>query len=139
MAGSFIPLFMYNHEKVEYYNQALIAAEQSGRVSDYLDVLEINSEGIEPYFGLINAIKTDGIFSKDEEKELLGYMNPRLSLLKEDPRYGELAYNMGKLYWFYYDNTSNEGILTSVKWFDDSVKAEYEAKLSNVYYTGFIG
>ena len=134
MAGSFIPLFMYNHEKVEYYNQALIAAEQSGRVSDYLDVLEINSEGIEPYFGLINAIKTDGIFSKDEEKELLGYMNPRLSLLKEDPRYGELAYNMGKLYWFYYDNTSNEGILTSVKWFDDSVKAEYEAKLSNVYY-----
>ncbi len=134
MAGSFVPLFMYNHEQVEYYNQALIAAEQSGRVSDYLDVLEINSEGIEPYFGLINAIKTDGVFSKDEEKELLGYMNPKLSLLKEDPRYGELAYNMGKLYWFYYDNESNEGILTSVKWFDDSVKADYEAKLSNVYY-----
>ena len=48
--------------------------------------------------------------------------------LRENEEYGELAYELGKIYWYYYDYGNNEvdkpmtRMTSSVQWFDDAVK-----------------
>lgn len=68
-----------------------------------------------------------------DEAILLNYVNPNLDYLKSNKRYGELAYAIGKLYWFFYPDTDN-GMITSIKWFKDAVDDEYESNLAEVYY-----
>ena len=84
------------------YNKALVVAQQSGRLEDYDKVLSMNPLSIPPYEGYIDAIKEDGVFSLDEEKGLLNHINPNLIDLKNDKDYGKIAFDIGKLYWFYY-------------------------------------
>ena len=56
--------------------------------------------------------------------------------LKELDGYGELAYRLGRLYWFYYDdyNEQEEGKVLSVKWFNDAINKGYNVKESSIYY-----
>ena len=111
---------MYNAEQLRTYNNLYLVAQQSGRVEDYEAVLDKDATKIDPYFGLIDTIKIDGEFSLEEEAILLNYVNPNLDYLKSNKRYGELAYDIGKLYWFFYPDTDN-GMITSIKWFKDAV------------------
>ena len=132
---SFIPLNMYNAKEREEYETLLSTAQQTGREEDYDAVLEAKSTDIIPYEGYIEAIKVDGVFTKDEETKLLNYLNPNLDSIKGEKDYGKLAYEMGKLYWFYYQGSNeDDGILTSIKWFSDAMEADYEPELSSVYY-----
>ena len=58
-----------------------------------------------------------------------------LEEIKKQDGYGELAYEIGKLYWFYYDGaTEDEGMIISTKWFSDAMEAGYEVELAQVYY-----
>lgn len=134
ISGSFIPLNIHNNQLRAEYSNLLSVANQSGRVDDYVAVLKSNATHIEPYLGLIESIKVDGVFSRDEENTLLNYVNPNLSTLKSRSRYGELAFEIGRLYWFYYEGTYNEGMVTSLKWFSDAMENGYETELSGVYY-----
>lgn len=132
---SFIPLGMYNAKERNEYNNLLTVAEQSGRSEDYEAVLEKNASKMDPYLGYIDSIKIDGVFSNEEEIELLGYLNPNIEDLKKDKNYGELAYSIGKLYWFYYQGDSDDaGMIISVKWFKDAMDLGYNEELSSVYY-----
>lgn len=134
ITSSAIPFSMYRNEQVKTYNNLLTVATQSGRMEDYLAVIESNPKEIVPYMGLVDSIKVDGSFSREEEQLLLNYLNPNLDILKTQPSYGELAYNIGKLYWFFYEGSSEDGMLTSTRWFRDAIEAGYERDLSNVYY-----
>lgn len=132
---SFIPLSMHRSQENERYNSLLAVADQSGRVEDYKNVLDVKQTELEPYLGMIDSIKVDGEFSKDEENTLLNYVNPNLEELQSDKGYGELAYSIGKLYWFYYNGADeDEGMITSVKWFSDAIDKEHEPELADVYY-----
>lgn len=132
MLASFIPYFANKAEDLREYNNAVAVAEQSGLVKDYDAALRLNSLELRPYFGLINAIKSDGEFSLDEEEVLLRYVNPNLSTLKGMSDYGRLAFEIGKLYWFYY---SDNGTIRSVRWFEDAGKEGYNSETANVYYS----
>lgn len=135
LVASLIPLKLYNSQQEKEYERLSIVAEQSGKAEDYEAVLDINALSIKPYLGYVDAIKVDGVFTKDEELALLSYINPNLEELKVREDYGALAFNMGKLYWFYYQsNNQEEGMITSVKWFKDAKDAGYEPELSEVYY-----
>lgn len=132
---SFIPLNLYKAQESREYARLVTVAEQSGKAEDYENVLDVNPLEINPYIGYIDSIKIDGIFSKEEENSLLGYINPNLEELKNKQDFGILAYNIGKLYWFYYEgSTDDEGAITSVRWFDDAISKGYETELSTVYY-----
>lgn len=132
---SLIPFSMYRSQQLREYNNLLAIAEQTGRSDDYVAVLRANPRNIEPYLGLIDSIKVDGVFSKSEEQLLLNYVNPNIQTLQEESGYGELAYEIGKLYWLYYEGSSeDEGMMTSTKWFSDAIEDGYETDLANVYY-----
>lgn len=132
---SLIPFNLHSSQQKAKYQNLLAIAEQSGRLEDYVSVLNANSENVEPYIGLIDSIKTDGVFSREEEQLLLNYLNPNLETISKSNNYGELAFNIGKLYWFFYSSDNpDEGMVLSIKWFRDAVEKGYEEDLANVYY-----
>lgn len=135
LVTSIIPFGLYNGQQKELYKNLYSTAVQSGKMEDYVKVLNADATNIEPYIGLVDSIKIDGVFSSEEENILLNYVNPNLETIKTSSKYGELSYEIGKLYWFFYEGESeNEGMILSVKWFKDSMEAGYEEELSNVYY-----
>lgn len=132
---SLIPFSMYRNQQLKEYNNLMTVAKQSGRSDDYVAVLEANPREVEPYLGLIDSMKIDGVFSKEEEQLLLNYLNPNIQTLQDTSEYGELAFEIGKLYWLYYEGSSaDEGMVTSTKWFSDAIEDGYEVDLANVYY-----
>lgn len=117
------------------YTNAVLVAEQSGRIEDFESAIELYPTRLKPYFGYISAIKLDGVFSKEEESGILNYINPNLMEIKKEPEYGRLANELGNLYWFYYESEDiNSGKVQSVKWFKDSIDAGYDVEMSSVYY-----
>lgn len=131
--GSIIPFNLYNVQNAEIYENAVAVAKQSGRLEDYNKAISLNPLILEPYLDFIEVIKSDGIFSVEDEEMLLNNINPNLSVLKEDDSYGELAYEIGKLYWFYYDG-EDSGQLVSIKWFEDAISEGYNVDEATVYY-----
>ena len=132
---SLIPYNIYNAQRTDQYNKLLVIAEQSGRQEDFEAVLDWDPLILTPYDSFIESMKVDGVFTKEEETKLLEYINPNLEELKQEKGYGELAYEIGKLYWFYYQGaTEDEGMIISTKWFNDAMETGYEVELSQVYY-----
>lgn len=131
---SFIPLLLNRAEKEDKYQNLLLIASQSGRVEDYENAIEYRPEELSPYLDYINLLKVDGVFSKEEEEKLLSFLNPILITIKENKLYGELSYEIGKLYWFYYDSTLDDNMVLSVRWFSDAVDKGYKKEEANVYY-----
>lgn len=136
VAGSSIPMGLNNVQRSDKYNQAVAVAEQTGRSEDYEAAISLEPANIGPYNGYIEALKLDGVFSVDEERTLLSFVNPNLVEIKSQKDYGEFAYNMGKLYWFYYQNNSAESSaeVLSIKWFEDAITQGYKVEESRVYY-----
>lgn len=132
IVSSFIPLGMHNSQKNETYKRLYEIASQSGKQEDYISVISENPVNLLPYEGYIESIKSDGVFTKSEEEKLLSFINPNLMEIKNNKDYGKLAYEIGKLYWFYYEN-QEEGILTSNKWFKDAITEGYEKEYATVY------
>lgn len=130
---SFIPLQLEKSQEEEKYTSLVEAAYQSGRVKDFEAAIDEKPDNLSPYLDYFNAIKVDGVFSKNEEKSLLGFINPILSDIKTQDQYGEIAFNIGKLYWFYYPD-SKSGMTTSVRWFEDAYNSGYDKSASKVFY-----
>lgn len=129
---SIIPFGINGAQSKDAYDKALIVAQQSGRLEDYDKVLTMNPLNISPYEGYIDAVKEDGIFTLDEEKGLLNHINPNLMDLKKDKDYGKVAFDIGKLYWFYYP--SEDGKTLSIKWFEDAISSDFNKEEATVYY-----
>ena len=130
--GSFVPLTLHRSEIGSLYNESLEVASQTGRASDYIKAIGYKPTILEPYYELIESFKVDGVFTKDEETELLGLLSPNLANIRKDNNYGKLAFSIGKLYWFYYEGT--DGDTVSTKWFKEALDKGYNPNESKVFY-----
>lgn len=126
--GSIAPYMAYEQGLKNEYNILVSNASKSGDFGDFVKVIEYSSKDITPYFGLIDAIKKDGVFSPEEEKTFLDLVNPNLVSLEKDSRYKEFAFEVGRLYWLYYNKENSEE--TASRWFKD---AKGYSKLADVY------
>lgn len=126
--GSIAPYMAYEQGLKNEYNVLVSNASKSGDFGDFVKVIEYSSKDITPYFGLIDAIKKDGVFSPEEEKTFLDLVNPNLVSLEKDSRYKEFAFEVGRLYWLYYNKENSEE--TASRWFKD---AKGYSKLADVY------
>lgn len=129
---SFIPYGIYRTGVNNRYTEMVNTAMQTGRVSDYIDAISIKPKNILPYLGLVDTVKSDGVFSVEEEEEILSVINVNLSDLKNKKEYGQFAFNMGKLYWFYYGGT--DGKVVSTKWFKEAMNNDFNTKESKMFY-----
>ena len=131
---SIIPFGMNNLQDKERYEQALLVAQQSGRFEDYDKAISLNPTKLSPYDGYFEIIENDGVFTKEEEVKLLNHINPYLSEIKTDPEYGRVAFEIGRLYWFFYEGDVNERQILSIKWFEDAIDAEFNTEEAKTYY-----
>jgi len=89
--------------------------------------MEIKPSEQEAYYGIIDAFKDDAAFSVGEEEIFKKYVNANLTALQENEDYADLAFEIGKLYWYYYDYgktaTSDNQVTrmkSAIKWFEDA-------------------
>ena len=97
------------------------------RIENYKKAISIKPYEVEPYIGIVETYKGDALFTIDEENDLKKIINPNLATLRQSPRYDELAYEIGKTYWFYYEygkteDTDNQitRMKSSLQWFHDA-------------------
>jgi len=130
MASSLIPLTIESASADDRYKNAVAVAEQSGQTNDYLDAIKLRPTELEPYTGLIASIKEDGVFSKEEESQLLNQINPSLTGIQQKEGYKDIAYEIGRLYWFYY---GDGGKSLSVQWFKNAKDAGSDKKDIDIF------
>lgn len=114
------------------YEQNIQWAEKSSsteeRIGYYCTAINIKPATPDAYYGLIDAMKEDAKFTVEEEEIFKNHFNANLTVLKEEPDYAQLSYEVGKLYWYYYDygrtaTSDNQitRITSAIHWFDDAV------------------
>lgn len=144
----FVCLAMRTHTNNIDYSQNILQAEKAtdteGKIQFYSTAISIKPTAMDAYLGLIDAIKEDADFTVDEEKAFKEIINPNLSALREQPDYGTLAFEIGKLYWYYYDYGKSESVdnqitrmKSSIQWFEDAVESgtlsAQETNMATVY------
>lgn len=107
--------------------QAAAASDTEEKIDYYLKAIDIKPTETEAYLQLVETLKDDATFSVEEEAKLKKKMNLNLAQLQEEDDYADLAYEIGKLYWYYYDygntgNTDNQitRMKSAIQWFDDA-------------------
>lgn len=124
--------------------QAEKAAITEEKIDYYSKAIEIKPEEIDTYLWLVDAFKEDASFTVEEEATLKQMLNIDIATLQEQEGYAELAYEIGKLYWYYYDYGKTETadnqitrVKSSIQWFADAQNYGTEADdfriISGVY------
>jgi eukaryotic-like serine/threonine-protein kinase len=139
-ASAFLCLFigifgqiMKNHTNNSDFSATMQVAEtastDTSKIDNYLNAIDIKPTVTEGYLGLLDAFKNDANFTVEEEAQLKKKINVHLSKLRENEGYADLAFELGKIYWYYYDygktETSDNQVTrmkSSVQWFEDAVR-----------------
>ncbi|MEC2463589.1 serine/threonine-protein kinase [Bacillus cereus] len=132
LLGSGVGYYANAMEVKDKYERTYQQAEVSQDPKVTISAINYKPTKVEAYNLLINQYKLDAKFTLEEEKELLKVVNPNLLDLQKQEGYGDLAFEIGKLYWYYYtegkggsdshDDFSVTRVTTPIKWFDDAVK-----------------
>lgn len=108
-------------------NNLAEVAQSSGSFADYKKLAQMDPTNISAYNGMLEALKKGGSVSDKQEKEFTGVLTANLADLKKESGYGDLAYNIGSMYFFYYGDTNSlEGQQEARNWLNDAIK--YNAK-----------
>jgi len=117
---------------------AVKASEDTEKINYYFTAIEIKPTVKDAYIGMINAFKEDASFTVSEEERFKKKINANLTALKLTDDYSELAFEIGKMYWYYYDygktaDSDNQitRMKSAIQWFDDA--ASYGSKDSSFY------
>lgn len=135
-------VWMQTQTNNEDYDNSVQLAEKANSENEieeyYMQAIKIKPSAFDAYYGLVKTYKDDASFSTQEEEQLKRNINNNLSLLKESPEYGNLAFEIGKLYWYYYDygksgDSDNQitRMKSSIQWFEDAI--DYGSKTSDYY------
>jgi len=129
--GIFGRIVSANLTSADFNNTMQLAAKATDsekKIEYYLRAIKIRPLAIEAYDGLIESFKNDANFSVEEAKKLEELVNLNFEELKKTPHYSSLAFEIGKLYWYYYEygksDVSDNQITrmkSSIQWFEDAV------------------
>lgn len=110
------------------YN-ASITSDYDEKIKIYEECINIHDMGgiADAYLELIKVYKDDDVFTVEEENQLSVLIrNNRPELKKDINAYVNLCFEVGKLYWYYYDygNGSDNQITrakNSIEWFEEVI------------------
>lgn len=118
--------------------QAQLSATDEEKIDYYAKAVDIKPGDTEAYFGLIEAFKDDAVFSVEEEELFKKKVNGNLTALQQSSDYADLAFEIGKLYWYYYDygrsDVSDNQVTrmkSAIQWFEAA--CEYGGEESDYY------
>lgn len=135
------------NKSYDYLLEKAKSSVEEKQVEKYCEsAIDLKPEELQAYYDLIDLYKENASFSVEEQEVLARKLNENLAVLKEQKEYPELAFQIGKLYWYYYDygtqNAKEDNQLTrmkySIKWFEDVIsladkEAEYY-KIAEIYH-----
>lgn len=135
-------LFMRTQTNNADYQQNILQAEKAStteeKLSFYSTAVDIKPLVMDAYLGMVDAVKDDATFTTDEETSIKKKLNANISSLRNEEGYAELAFEVGKLYWYYYDygktdSSDNEAtrMKSAIQWFEDAV--EYGTESDSFY------
>lgn len=138
--GQVMKNYLNDNTYEENLRKAEISTTTDEKLSYYLQAIDIKPGKSEAYLGMINVFKDDAVFAVTEEEEFKKRVNSNLSELQQLEDYGDLAFEIGKLYWYYYDygrtETADNQITrmkSAIQWFDAA--CEYGGIESSYYMT----
>ena len=135
-------LFMRTQTNNADYTQNILQAEKTStteeKLSYYSTAIDIKPLVMDAYLGMIDAVKDDAAFSTEEETAIKKKLNANIASLRGEEGYANLAVEVGKLYWYYYDYgktaTADNQITrmkSAIQWFEDAV--EYGSEADDFY------
>ena len=135
-------LFMRTQTNNADYQQNILQAEKASTTAEKLDyyskAVEIKPLVMDAYLGMVDAMKDDAVFSTDEETTIKKKLNANIASLRNEEGYANLAFEVGKLYWYYYDYGKTETadnqitrMKSAIQWFEDAV--EYGSETESFY------
>lgn len=135
-------LFMRTQTNNADYTQNILQAEKASTTEEkltyYSTAVDIKPLVMDAYLGMVDAVKDDAAFSTDEETTIKKKLNANISSLRGEEGYANLAFEVGKLYWYYYDYGKTETadnqitrMKSAIQWFEDAV--EYGSKSDDFY------
>lgn len=120
-----LKVYANNNDYANNVEQAVLSATVEEKTAYYCTAIDIKPEEVEAYQGLVEAFKDDAVFTVEEEEQFKKKINANLPVLQEQEGYGDLAFEIGKLYWYYYDygrTETNDNQVTRMKsaiqWFE---------------------
>ena len=99
------------------YNQAISKGKTSQDLESLVTASKIMPSEVEPYLEMVKIYRSNGHFTSEDEFQLLSALQSNLPSLKGKPGAGDLLYQIGQLYWFYYPQN---GQTKSVSWFEQA-------------------
>lgn len=93
-------------EKYDY--QMKIGSEQvqtntAAAEEAYLAAIAYKPDAVDAYEGLITCYKTDARFTTEEKDQFNNVYQANLTQLQQSSRFTELSYEIGRLYWYFYE------------------------------------
>lgn len=132
LSGVFGQVMATKTNNADYSRTLQMAAKASSnpaKVDAYLQAIDIKPTENSAYIGLINTFKDDAAFTVEEEEKFKKKINPNLIKFRENPDYADLAFEVGKAYWYYYDYGKSEAadnqvtrMKSAIEWFEDAVQ-----------------
>lgn len=99
------------------YNQAISKGKTSQDLDSLVSASRIMPGEVEPYLEMVKIYRSNGHFTSEDEFQLLSALQSNLPSLKGKEGAGDLLYQVGQLYWFYYPQN---GQTKSVSWFEQA-------------------
>ncbi|MDR1272727.1 MAG: serine/threonine protein kinase [Clostridiales Family XIII bacterium] len=122
---------------------AAINSELQDKVYFYTRMTDIKPLEREPYSGMVSTFKADSVFDTVEEKRFYDVITKNRSGLRNESFYSDLAFEVGQLYWIYYDYGRAEGSASdankntrmgsAVTWFAD-VSEGPNVEIAKIYH-----
>ncbi len=133
-----IRVYANNSDYDNNIKQAELSATGGEKIGYYAKAIDIKPEAPEAYLGIIEAFKDDAVFSVEEEELFKKKVNGNLPKLQQSRDYPDLAFEIGKLYWYYYDYGRSENadnqvtrMKSAIQWFEAA--CEYGGEESDYY------
>lgn len=139
---------MANNTKQADYEMNIAQAMKSTNIIEkekyYQTAISIDATRLDAYLGYVQLYKEDAIFTKLEEENLRKIIYQSLDELQLQDGYDDFAFEVGKLYWYYYNydanlETSSNSVTRmkhAIEWFDDSIV--YGGENSPNYYMSLV-
>lgn len=110
----------------ELLSRAEATTDEGERMACYEQAISDEPSRIEGYLGLVDLFGSDETFTLDEERVWQCSAVPTVTCIMRDSRYGELCYQVGRLYWYCYDFGSGSEVRwrCALPWFEQAAAEE---------------
>lgn len=144
--GGILGLTMRDYTNNTNYHESILQAEKANddeKMKYYSQAITIKPSSIEVYQKMIDSFKEDAVFTVEEEKTFKEQITSNLAQIRGQKDYGDFAFEVGKLYWYYYDygrtgNSDNQitRMKSGIQWFKDAIECGGEG--TEYYHTACV-